>query len=81
MDLNSLAVVLQAALSPNPDERKAAEQTLDQVLLFLHSFPVHSSFYFSVLLWLWLSLIDDEEIGVVVVVVVVVRSSTRLSIW
>jgi hypothetical protein len=31
MDLPSLAVVLQAALSPNPDERKAAEQRLDQV--------------------------------------------------
>ncbi|KAJ6873747.1 importin beta-like SAD2 isoform X1 [Populus alba x Populus x berolinensis] len=30
MDLPSLAVVLQAALSPNPDERKAAEQRLDQ---------------------------------------------------
>ncbi|KAJ6956324.1 importin beta-like SAD2 [Populus alba x Populus x berolinensis] len=30
MDLPSLAVVLQAALSPNPDERKDAEQRLDQ---------------------------------------------------
>ncbi|RYQ79055.1 hypothetical protein Ahy_Scaffold8g108542 isoform A [Arachis hypogaea] len=30
MDLPSLAVVLQAALSPNPNERKAAEQSLDQ---------------------------------------------------
>ncbi|KAL2329682.1 hypothetical protein Fmac_017263 [Flemingia macrophylla] len=30
MDLPSLAVVLQAALSPNPDERKAAEQSLNQ---------------------------------------------------
>lgn len=30
MDLPSLAVVLQAALSPNPDERKAAEQNLNQ---------------------------------------------------
>ncbi|KAJ6686935.1 IMPORTIN-7 8 11 [Salix purpurea] len=30
MDLPSLAVVLQAALSPNPDERKAAELRLDQ---------------------------------------------------
>ncbi|XP_028801566.1 importin beta-like SAD2 [Neltuma alba] len=30
MDLPSLAVVLQAALSPNPEERKAAEQSLDQ---------------------------------------------------
>ncbi|KAI9080651.1 hypothetical protein K1719_037408 [Acacia pycnantha] len=30
MDLPSLAVILQAALSPNPDERKAAEQSLDQ---------------------------------------------------
>lgn len=35
MDLHSLAVVLQAALSPNPDERKAAEQSLNQVLLLL----------------------------------------------
>ncbi|KAH7834629.1 hypothetical protein Vadar_018079 [Vaccinium darrowii] len=30
MDLHSLAVVLQAALSPNPDERKAAEESLNQ---------------------------------------------------
>ncbi|KAK4804484.1 hypothetical protein SAY86_004301 [Trapa natans] len=30
MDLPSLAVVLQAALSPNPDERNAAENSLDQ---------------------------------------------------
>ncbi|KAH1156543.1 hypothetical protein AAZX31_18G263200 [Glycine max] len=30
MDLSSLAVILQAALSPNPDERKAAEQGLNQ---------------------------------------------------
>lgn len=30
MDLPSLAVILQAALSPNPDERKAAEHNLDQ---------------------------------------------------
>ncbi|KAH7521474.1 hypothetical protein FEM48_Zijuj07G0037500 [Ziziphus jujuba var. spinosa] len=34
MDLPSLAVVLQAALSPNPDERKAAEQSLNQVFFF-----------------------------------------------
>ncbi|GLT74887.1 hypothetical protein SLA2020_466520 [Shorea laevis] len=30
MDLPGLAVILQAALSPNPDERKAAEHSLDQ---------------------------------------------------
>lgn len=30
MDLPRLAIVLQAALSPNPDERKAAEQSLNQ---------------------------------------------------
>ncbi|KAL5177103.1 Importin beta-like SAD2 [Glycine soja] len=30
MDLPSLAVILQAALSPNPDERKTAEQSLNQ---------------------------------------------------
>ncbi|XP_042514589.1 importin beta-like SAD2 [Macadamia integrifolia] len=30
MDLPSLAIILQAALSPSPDERKAAEQSLDQ---------------------------------------------------
>ncbi|KAF3457074.1 hypothetical protein FNV43_RR01731 [Rhamnella rubrinervis] len=30
MDLPNLAVILQAALSPNPDERKAAEQSLNQ---------------------------------------------------
>jgi hypothetical protein len=35
MDLPSLAVILQAALSPNPDERKAAEQSLNQVSLFI----------------------------------------------
>ncbi|KAB1213416.1 hypothetical protein CJ030_MR5G003514 [Morella rubra] len=37
MDLPSLAVILQAALSPNPDERKAAEQSLNQ---FQHT-PQH----------------------------------------
>ncbi|XP_044479520.1 importin beta-like SAD2 isoform X2 [Mangifera indica] len=31
MDLPSLAVILQTALSPNPDERKAAEQGLNQI--------------------------------------------------
>ncbi|KAL8157667.1 hypothetical protein AgCh_002392 [Apium graveolens] len=31
MDVQSLGVVLQAALSPNPDERKAAEQSLNQI--------------------------------------------------
>ncbi|KAJ8755293.1 hypothetical protein K2173_019091 [Erythroxylum novogranatense] len=31
MDLPSLAVVFQAALSPNPNERKAAEQSLNQL--------------------------------------------------
>ncbi|KAK9159720.1 hypothetical protein Syun_006061 [Stephania yunnanensis] len=30
MDLQSLAVILQAALSPNPNERKAAEERLNQ---------------------------------------------------
>ncbi|KAF9606113.1 hypothetical protein IFM89_023136 [Coptis chinensis] len=30
MDLPSLAIVLQAALSPNPDERKAGEHSLNQ---------------------------------------------------
>lgn len=46
MDLNSLAIVLQAALSPNPDERKAAEESLNQVLcvcvcnLYLISFDL-----------------------------------------
>ncbi|KAK3029238.1 hypothetical protein RJ639_038845 [Escallonia herrerae] len=30
MDLHGLAIVLQAALSPNPDERKAAEESLNQ---------------------------------------------------
>lgn len=33
MDLPGLAVILQAALSTNPDERKAAEQSLNQVLV------------------------------------------------
>lgn len=31
MDLPGLAVILQAALSTNPDERKAAEQSLNQI--------------------------------------------------
>ena len=31
MDLPSLAVVLQAALSPNPAERKAGEESLNKV--------------------------------------------------
>ena len=31
MDLPSLVVILRAALSPNPDERKAAEDSLNQV--------------------------------------------------
>ncbi|KAA8527329.1 hypothetical protein F0562_034574 [Nyssa sinensis] len=31
MDLHSLAVILQAALSPNPDERRAAEHSLNQI--------------------------------------------------
>ncbi|RWR73022.1 importin beta-like protein SAD2 [Cinnamomum micranthum f. kanehirae] len=30
MDLQNLAVILQAALSPHPDERKAAEESLNQ---------------------------------------------------
>ncbi|KAM7463364.1 hypothetical protein LguiA_031485 [Lonicera macranthoides] len=30
MDLNSLALILQSVLSPNPNERKAAEQSLNQ---------------------------------------------------
>lgn len=32
MDLGSLAVVLQSALSPNPAQRKAAEDNLNHVL-------------------------------------------------
>jgi hypothetical protein len=35
MDLPSLAVILQAALSPNPQERKAAEESLNQVGAFI----------------------------------------------
>lgn len=48
MDLPSLAVVLQAALSPNPDERKAAEQSLNQVCLrkFIFSLFVDLNFVF-----------------------------------
>lgn len=40
MDVHSLAVVLQAALSPNPDERKAAEESLNQVnfLLYIYTY-------------------------------------------
>jgi len=45
MDLPSLAMILQAALSPNPDERKAAEQNLNQVwLLPIIEFPFWSEF-------------------------------------
>ena len=34
MDLSNLAVIIAAAAcSPNPDERKAAEQSLDQVIV------------------------------------------------
>lgn len=50
MDLPSLALVLQAALSPNPDERKAAEQSLNQVLLLFYSsiqFKVFSALSYS----------------------------------
>lgn len=38
MDLPSLVVILQAALSPNPVERKAAEESLNQV--FADFFPL-----------------------------------------
>ena len=40
MDLPSLAVILQAALSPNPDERKAAEQSLNQVFQSIRIFGI-----------------------------------------
>lgn len=39
--MDHLGVILQGALSPNPDERKAAEQSLDQVLLFFFFTLVH----------------------------------------
>ena len=32
MDLQNLAIILRGALSPNPDERKAAEESLNQVI-------------------------------------------------
>ena len=35
MDIPSLAVVLQTKLSPNPAERKAAEESLNKVLLLI----------------------------------------------
>lgn len=35
MDLPSLALILQGALSPNPEERKAAEHSLNQVTCFV----------------------------------------------
>ncbi|XP_022761681.1 importin beta-like SAD2 isoform X3 [Durio zibethinus] len=50
MDLPSLAVVLQAALSPNPAERKAAEQSLNQVFLFNFNFLLLIIYYDS-LFW------------------------------
>lgn len=37
MDLPSLALILQGALSPNPSERKAAEESLNQVLRYYFS--------------------------------------------
>lgn len=37
MDLPSLAVILQGVLSPNPTDRKAAEESLNQVLSSLVS--------------------------------------------
>ncbi|RRT33595.1 hypothetical protein B296_00055600, partial [Ensete ventricosum] len=37
MDLASLTVVLRAALSPVPEERKAAEESLNQVIYYLSS--------------------------------------------
>lgn len=40
MDLPSLAVILRAALSPNPDERKAGEESLNQVLFFPFIFMI-----------------------------------------
>lgn len=50
MDLPGLALVLQAALSPNPDERKAAEHSLDQVSLsFLLSYSI-SSIYLALII-------------------------------
>lgn len=49
MDLHSLAVLLQAALSPNPDERKAAEQSLNQVL-FLINILTYVCIYFIFLI-------------------------------
>lgn len=41
MDLPSLVVVLQAALNPNPAERKAAEQSLNQVFILLIGFDYY----------------------------------------
>ena len=62
MDLSSLAVILQAALSPNPDERKAAEQGLNQVRLsfrLLSNFGSDQSFdRFSLFFFCFLPLFD-----------------------
>lgn len=48
MDLPSLAVILQAALSPNPDERKAAEQSLNQVFQSIRVFGNFPFFFLFV---------------------------------
>ncbi|XP_077217536.1 importin beta-like SAD2 homolog [Tasmannia lanceolata] len=41
MDLPSLAVVLQAALSPHLEERKAAEESLNQAIFRFQYTPQH----------------------------------------
>jgi hypothetical protein len=37
--MDEVGVILQATLSPNPDERKAAEQRLDQIQYAPHHLP------------------------------------------
>lgn len=47
MDLASLATVLQAALSPHPEQREAAEANLNQVIYFYIQFTKLISFFSS----------------------------------
>lgn len=50
MDLASLATVLQAALSPHPEQREAAEANLNQVIYFYIQFTKLISFFFQLII-------------------------------
>lgn len=61
MDLASLATVLQAALSPHPEQREAAEANLNQVIYFYIQFTKLISFFSSWLLIL--QMIDSDQLS------------------